>query len=95
MIPWKKEDGNFKRSEGVDGPSDDSAIRQNGIEDIARDDNGVAVAFARDLRQTSQSVELVVGVPRLRLVTKESTSHSELKIRGVQDANHVSIVEPS
>ena len=78
MIPRKEEDGNNKRSEGVNGPSDDSAIRQNGIEDIARDNNSVAVSFGRDLRQTSQGFELVVGVPYLRLVIKESTSHSEL-----------------
>ena len=63
MIPRKEEDGNNKRSEGVDGPSDDSAIRQNGIEDIACDNNGVTVAFGRDHRQLSQSIELVVGVP--------------------------------
>ena len=94
MIPRKEEDGNNKRSEGVDGPSDDSAIRQNGIEDITRDNNGVTVAFDRDHRQPSQSIELVVGVPCLRLVIEESTSHSELKIRRVQDADHVSIVEP-
>ena len=94
MIPWKEEDGNNKQSEGVDGPSDDSAIRQNGIEDIARDNNGVTVAFGRDHRQPSQSIELVVGVPCLRLVIEESTSHSELKIGRVQDADHVSIVEP-
>jgi hypothetical protein len=94
MIPRKEEDGNNKRSEGVDGPSDDSAIRQNGIEDIARDNNGVAVVFGRDHRQPSQSTELVVGIPCLRLVIEESTSHSELKIGRVQDADHVSIVEP-
>ena len=94
MIPRKEEDGNNKRSEGVDRPSDNSAIRQNGIEDIARDNNGVTVAFGRNHRQPSQSIELVVGVPCLRLVIEESTSHSELKIRRVQDADHVSIVEP-
>jgi len=94
MIPRKEEDGNNKRSEGVDGPSDDSAIRQNGIEDVARDNNGVTVTFGRDHRQPSQSIELVVGVPCLRLVIEESTSHSELKIGRVQDADHISMVEP-
>ena len=94
MIPRKEEDGNNKRSEGVDGPSDDSAIRQNGIEDITRDNNGVTVAFDRDHRQPSQSIELVVGVPCLRLVIEKSTRHSELQIGRVQDADHVSIVEP-
>jgi hypothetical protein len=94
MIPRKEEDGHNKRSEGVDGPSDDSTIRQNGIEDIARDNNGVTVAFGRDHRQPSQSNKLVVGVPCLRLVIEESTSHSELKIGRVQDADHVSMVEP-
>jgi hypothetical protein len=94
MIPRKEEDGNKKRSEGIDGPSDDSAIRQNGIEDIARDNHSVTVALGRDHRQPSQSIELVVGVPCLRLVIEESTSHSELKIGRVQDTDHVSIVEP-
>ena len=94
MIPRKEEYGNNERSEGVDRPSDNSAIRQNGIEDIARDNNGVTVVFGRNHRQPSQSIELVVGVPCLRLVIEESTSHSELKIRRVQDADHDSIVEP-
>jgi hypothetical protein len=94
MIPRKEENGNNERSEGVDRPSNNSAIRQNGIEDIARDNNSVTVVFGRNHRQPSQSVELVVGVPSLRLVIEESTSHSELKIGRVQDADHFSIVEP-
>jgi hypothetical protein len=92
MIPRKEEDGNNKRSEGVDGPSDDAAIRQNGIENITRDNNGVAVAFRRDHRQSSQRIELVIDVPCLRLVIEESTSHSELKIGCVQDTGHAPIV---
>ena len=53
MIPRKKEDGHNKRSEGVDSPSDDSAVRQDNIEHIASDYNSVTIAFARDHRQTS------------------------------------------
>jgi len=80
VISRKEEDGDNKRSESVDCPIDNSAIRQNGIEDVARDNHGITLAFGRNHRQLSQCIELVVGVPRLRLVIKEPTSHSELKI---------------
>ena len=93
MIPRKKKDGNNKRLHSGDGPSDDSAIRQNGIEDVARDNNRVTVAFGRNRRQPSQSIELVVGISCLRFVIEESPSHSELEIRRVQNTHHFTIVE--
>jgi hypothetical protein len=92
MIPRKEEDGNTKRFEGVDGPSDDSAIRQDGIEDITGDNNGVAFAFRCDRRQSLQSNELVINVPCLRFVIEKSASHSELKVGRVQDTGHGPIV---
>ena len=94
MISRKEEDRNNERSEGVNGPRDDSAIWQNGIENITRNNNGVTVAFGRDHRQLSQRFELVVGVPCLGFVIKKSTCHPELEIGRVQNADHVLIVEP-
>jgi hypothetical protein len=53
------------------------------VENVSSNDNGIAAELGRDCRNLAQDVELIVGVPGLRVSLEESTSHPELKIRSV------------